>query len=124
MPDWLKIAQEILEAVEIPTLATVGSDGTPRAVPLLGELKQGVFTWRSLPTRVHSQQVKQNPRMAFNFFDAKKQRSVYGVGTVERTEKDEDFLRYYARVNELWVVINEQIGGKFFEPYRLDPTEL
>ena len=122
--DWPKIAREVTAAVGTPTLATAGKDGTPRAVTVGGELKDSLFEWRSWPSRVHSKQVAENPRIAFDFFDPKTNRVVYGVAQVEKTEKEDDYLRYFARVMELWVVIDEEVDGKYVEPQQINPKDL
>lgn len=123
--DWLKHAREILAAVSEMTLATADADGTPRAVTVGGEFKNGVLTWRSLPDRIHSKQVEVNPKIAFNFFDPVASRALYGVGDIEKTEPDEGrFLRYHARIKELRVVIDEMVGGKYVEPEQINPEKV
>lgn len=123
--DWPKLAREVVDAVDTPTLATAAKDGVVRAVTVGGELKGGVFEWHSLAGRVHSKQVAENSRIAFNFFDSVTRRSVYGAATVERTESEgDDWLRYFARVTELRVVIDEQVEGEYIEPQQIDPHEL
>lgn len=122
--DWLGVAREILRAVGTPTLATAGSDGTPRAVIVGGELKDGKLYWRSWPSRRHSKQVAENPMVAFNFFDAPNRRAVYGVGRVDSVEPDGEFSRYFATVTELWVVSDEQVEGQYMPPMQVDPKAL
>lgn len=125
MGDWVTIAQEVTQAIDTATLATASTKGIPRAVTIGAELHEGVFDWRSLPTRQHSLQVKENPHIAFDFFDQITQRSVYGTGLVASIEKDEgEFLRYRAEVKELWVVIDDKVDGEYVPPQALDPKSI
>lgn len=122
--DWVAIARDVLASVEVPALATSGADGAVRVVVVGGELADGVFQWRSFPERVHSKQVAENPNIAFNFFDPATRREVYGTATVKQTEEEGKFQRYFAPVKELWVVIDEQVDGKYLEPQPLEPSTL
>ena len=125
MADWTDVARKVVAATERPTLATAAADGTPRAVTVLGELNEGVFSWRSLPSRMHSKQIAENPQIAINFFDPASHQSVYGVGRLERTEQEADgYIRYYCGIQEIWVVTDRKVNGEFVPPRQLDPKKL
>jgi hypothetical protein len=123
--DWPKIAREVLATVDTPTLATAAKDGTVRAVIVGGEIADGMFHWRSFPSRVHSRQVLENPQISFNFFDSATRREVYGTAKVEKTDaEDGGWVRYFARISELWVVDGNPVDGNYIEPHQLELGEL
>jgi len=106
MDDTQKIEQ-LLSEQQYMVLAVTLEDGTPWAVPVRIQARNGnEFEWDSLLTTEHSNTLVTTPKMAITIFQKKEDSQVglYAKGTGELVEEFKPgFGRYKFRAEQCWI---------------------
>jgi len=105
-------ALDVLKKTKLITIATINSDGSPRATPLLAYFEDGKIFWNSSKNAKHSENIARDSRVAISMWYEDTEASVFRAAYIATRANDtgesyhsdqynQDLSKYEAPVGEL-----------------------
>jgi len=127
-----ELARKVLQANEFMSLASSTADGDPWVVAVRNRgYIGGCLKWSSDPSRMHSEMIKQNPRIGYLIYDSsprvgdQAKPALYGRATVDSVQPDNiEGETYSARITEIWLLVSEMVNGKWRPKVKLNAAKI